>query len=129
MARWLSLLLACAPLAAAADWTRLGEGNAIFQAYVDLDSIQRSGGSVRMNSLYDIRMNDMTPDGRPYRSTVAAREYDCGGKQVRILSFVDYSGPMASGEIVSQRERTGRWEPVVAGGIDEQFLTVACRQP
>jgi hypothetical protein len=127
VARWpsaLALLLAALP--ALADWTRLGEGNAVYQAYADRDTIQKAGEHVRMNGLYDIRMNDVTPDGRPYRSTVTAREYDCRGRQVRILSFADYSGPMASGEIVSVRERTGRWEPVLAGGIDEKFLEVAC---
>jgi hypothetical protein len=128
VARWPSLLLLlAAALPAHADWTPLGEGNAIYRAYADRDSILKAGGKVRMNGLYDIRMNDVTPDGQQYRSTVSAREYDCAGRQVRILSFVDYSGPMASGEVVSRRERTGRWEPVVPGGIDEQFLDTACR--
>ena len=129
MARWpraLPLLALLLAPAAWAEWTRVGEGNAIFQAYADRDTIQPLGANVRMNGLYDIRMNDFTPDGRTYRSTVSAREYDCRGRQVRILSFADYSGPMASGEVVSLRERTGRWEPVLGGGIDEKFLEVAC---
>ena len=127
MARWPSfLLLSLLASPALSEWTRLGEGNAIYQAFADRDTIRAQGDNVRMNGLYDIRMNDVTPDGRPYRSTVSSREYDCRGRQVRLLSFVDYSGPMASGEIVSLRERTGRWEPVVAGSLDEQFLEVAC---
>ena len=125
----LALVLALAGAPAAAEWTAVGSANEIYAAFADPDSIRRTGDFVHMHGLYDFRRQDRTPEGRGLFSTAVLREYDCAGQRVRLLSAVDFSGHMGEGEAVSSSARTGRWEGVVAGGIDEAFLRVACARP
>ena len=126
MVRWSSLLLALFSGAAAADWTGVGRANEIYTAYADRDSIRRQGSMATMHGLYDFRRQDFTPEGRGLYSTAVLREYDCAGRRVRLLSAIDFSGRMGEGTAVSTSRTPGRWEAVVAGGIDEAYLRVAC---
>ena len=122
----LSVVLVTASSALLADWTRISPDNGIYSAYADKESIRRQGDVVRMQGLYDFRRQDFTPDGKGLYSTVVLREYDCGARRVRLLSAIDFSGAMGAGSAVSTSERPRRWEEVVAGGIDEHYLNVAC---
>lgn len=130
MRRWSSLVLlsflGLAPGLAAADWTRVGEGDFIHDAYADRQAIRRHGDNVTMPGLYDFKKADLTPEGLPFRSTVVVREYDCRGRRVRLLSYIDFAEPMGAGAVVGQVQRAGRWEAVVEGAQDERFLQVAC---
>jgi hypothetical protein len=111
---------------ARADWTAVAPGNEIYSAYADKASIRRSGSVASMDGLYDFRRQDFTPEGRGLYSTAVLREYDCAGRRVRLLSAIDFSGHMGEGVVVSASDRHGRWEAIVAGGIDEAYWTVAC---
>jgi len=124
--RVVALLLALAGTDAAAEWTAVGQADEIFAAFADRASIRKNGDLVSMHGLYDFRRQDFTPEGLGLFSTVVLREYDCAGGRVRLLSAIDFSGHMAEGAAVSTASRTGRWETVVAGGIDDAFLQVAC---
>ena len=119
-------LLLLASGAAAAEWTAVGPGNDIYSAYADKDCIRRNGGMVRMSGMYDFRKKDFTPTGQGLFSTVVLREYDCDARRVRLLSSIDFSGHMGEGTAVSTSKRLGRWEPIVAGGVDEVYWDVAC---
>lgn len=111
---------------AAADWTRVGGNDTIFSAYADRESIRRAGVSVRMRGLYDFVKPDLTPEGEPFRSTTVEREYDCDARRVRLLAHIDHAGAMGGGLAVSSGSRTGRWEPVLPGALDESFFDLAC---
>jgi hypothetical protein len=111
---------------AAADWTGVGRANEIYAAYADRASIRRQGAIATMHGLYDFRRQDFTPEGRGLYSTAVLREYDCAGRRVRLLSSIDFSGHMGEGAPVSTSDRPGRWEAVLAGGIDDAYLHVAC---
>jgi len=120
------LLLAVAAAPTLADWTPLGVENEIYVAYVDRASIHRHDDRVRMTGMYDFRKQDFTPEGHGLYSTVVLREYDCAQRQVRLLSYIDFVGHKGEGGVVSQVQRMGRWEAVVAGGIDAAYWNVAC---
>jgi len=122
----LSFFLALAGGGALADWTTISSDKDIYSAYADRESIRRQGEMVRMQGLYDFRRQDFTPDGKGLFSTVVLREYDCGRRQVRLLSAIDFSGHMGEGAPVSTSETPRRWEAVVAGGLDELYWNVAC---
>jgi hypothetical protein len=122
------LLLALASAPAAAEWTAVGTANEIYAAFADRESIRRVGDLVRMHGLYDFRRQDRTPEGRALFSTAVLREYDCAGRRVRLLYSIDFSGHMGEGEPVAASQRTGRWEGVVAGGIDDAYLRFACAE-
>lgn len=124
--RAFALALALAGESAAADWTAVGGADGIYSAFADRDSIRRTGDLVHMHGLYDFLRQDRTPEGRGLFSTAVLREYDCAARRVRLLSSVDFSGHMGEGEVVSSSARIGRWEGVVAGGIDEAYLRFAC---
>jgi hypothetical protein len=131
VARWSSPALALALFsgAAAADWTGVGLANEIYAAYADRDSIRRQGAMATMHGLYDFRRQDYTPAGRGLYSTAVLREYDCAGRRVRLLSSIDFSGPMGEGSAVSTSSTPGRWEAVHEGGIDEAYWIVVCGAP
>ena len=122
----LFVALACLAASAGAEWSLLGIENAIFTAYVDRDSIRRQDGMVRMTGMYDFKRQDFTPEGEGLYSTVVLREYDCPGRRVRMLSYVDFSGHKAEGGVVSRIQRTGRWESVLQEGVDAAYWRVAC---
>ena len=122
----LSLTLAISCGNAAADWTAVGGGNYIHTPYADTASIRRDGALARMSGMYDFRKQDFTPDGKGLYSTVVLREYDCNGRQVRLLSSIDFSGHMGAGEAVSTSARVGRWEGIVPGALDEAYWNIAC---
>ena len=111
---------------ALADWTAVGTANNIYAAFADKDSIRRNGSLVTMHGLYDFRRQDFTPTGKGLYSTVVLREYDCDARRVRLLSSIDFSGHMGSGEPVDTSNRVRRWEDIVAGGIDDAYWKFAC---
>ena len=120
------IALICSP--AAAEWTPVGGTERIFAAYADKASIKPSGTSVQMLALYDILMPDLSADGQPHGSTIALREYDCRGRRVRLLAYVDYAGHMGEGRVISPPGAKGpdHWDPVVPGALDETLLAIAC---
>lgn len=122
----LALGLALCATATQAGWTAVGEANEVFAAFADPESIRRDGGTVKMSGLYDFKRQDFTPEGLGLYSTVVLREYDCAGRRVRLLSYVDFSGRMATGTAVSTHSGARRWEDVVAGALDDAYLALAC---
>ncbi len=122
----LSFFLALVSGTVLADWTKISPDNGIYSAFADKASIRRNGGMVRMQGLYNFRRQDFTPEGKGLFSTVVLREYDCGKRQVRLLSAIDFSGHMGEGTAVSTSATPRRWEAVIAGGIDELYWNAAC---
>jgi hypothetical protein len=122
----IGLVIAALSGTASAAWTAIGQPDEIYAAYADTASIHRTGSLARMQGLYDFRRQDYTPEGKALFSTVVLREYDCDKRQVRLLSAIDFSGPMGGGTAVSTSGTPRRWEAVVAGGIDEHFWNAAC---
>ncbi len=120
------LALACG--SAAAEWTPVGGDGSVFAAYADPASVKPSADGVQMFGLYDFLMADVSADGQPHESTVVLREYDCLGRRVRLLAYVDYAGHMGEGRVISPEggHGPGRWETTPAGSLDEFFLRVAC---
>jgi hypothetical protein len=129
VARWSSAALGLAFWCAGAwaDWTAVRAGDYIVTAYADKATVHRNGAMATMSGLYDFRKQDFTPDGKALLSTVVLREYDCARHRVRLLSAIDFAGPMASGEAVDTSARAGRWEDVVAEALDEAFWNIACK--
>lgn len=126
--RWpvLVALLLAAGSAWATDWLEVAPDNGIFSAHADRASIRRGPATVRMFGLYDMTHGDFTPNGRPYRSTLVEREYDCQAKRVRMLGWSDHAGPHGQGAVVSARREARRWEDIVEGSVDAAYLRVAC---
>jgi hypothetical protein len=110
-----------------ADWAAVGSGDYIASAYADRATIRRNGTMATMSGMYDFRKQDFTPAGLGLYSTVVLREYDCEKRRVRLLSSIDFAGQMGTGAAVDKGARTGRWEDIVAGALDEAFWNIACK--
>ncbi len=130
----LGLLLAFWSTAATADWALMGGSTDIYSAYADKATVSRiASGHVQMWGLYNFSRPDIAVTGDNHQSTRSLREYDCGVPRVRLLSFVDYAGPMGTGAVISEGnpgdvQLPGRWEAVVHGAVDESFWKAACRK-
>ena len=111
-----------------AEWSAVGKGDYIASAYADRATIRRNGPMATMSGMYDFKRQDFTPAGLGLFSTVVLREYDCDGRRVRLLSSIDFAGAMGTGEVVDTSDRAGRWESIVAGGVDEAFWNIACNR-
>lgn len=125
------VLLAAWTAAAAADWTLMGGITDIYAAYADIASVRRiESGHVQMWGLYSFSRPDVAVTGQPHRSTRSLREYDCEAPRVRLLSFVDHTGPMGTGDTIPLEDAGNspprRWETVVPGAVDEAFWKTAC---
>jgi hypothetical protein len=121
-----SLLFLFLSTNAMAQWSAVGIGDYIHQAYADKATISRSGALVRMAGMYDFRRQDFTPEGKGLYSTVVLREYDCDKRQVRLLSAIDFSGQMGAGTAVAIMDTPRRWQDVVADSLDEAYWKLAC---
>lgn len=125
-------LMLCVANDAAADWTLMGGSTDIYSAYADTATVRGiPPGHVQMWGLYNFSRPDIAVTGDRHQSTRSLREYDCGVPRVRLLSFVDYAGPMGTGKVISEGipgdvQLPGRWEAVVPGAVDEAFWKAAC---
>lgn len=132
----LSLLITTWSGNAIADWTLMGGVTDIYAAYADTASVRRiEDGHVEMWGLYNFSRPDVAITGQPHRSTRSLREYDCETPRVRLLTFVDHTGPMGTGEVIpafisaedpAKPRPPRRWEAVVPGAVDEAFWKAAC---
>jgi len=123
----LSFLFVFQSTNAVAEWTAVSSGDYIHTPYADAATIRRDGTMVRMSGMYDFKRQDFTPAGRGLFSTVVLREYDCGERRVRLISSIDFAGQMGTGAAVDSNVRTGRWEIIVAGSLDEAYWNIACK--
>lgn len=127
LAAW--LMLATTP--AWAEWVAVG-GSDVSVVYVDsIDSasshkVSRKGGSLtRAWVLQDWKARRR--DG--VLSHRSLTEFDCTEGRSRTLSLAAYSGPMATGTILSFSDMAGNWVYVSAPGtVGASLLRFVCHQ-
>jgi hypothetical protein len=127
LAAW--LMLATTP--AWAEWVAIG-GSDVSVVYVDsIDSASshkishKGGGVTRAWVLQDWKLRRR--DGVLSHRTLA--EFDCTEGRSRTLSLAAYSGPMATGTILSVSDTAGTWMHLSAPGtMGESLLRFVCHQ-
>ena len=92
------LLLSRGPVYA--EWVTVSEDKQEGKTvYVNPDAIRRSGNLVKMWALLDYKTTQKR-GGSLYLSEQAQHEFDCAEERFRILALSNYSGNMASGNVV-----------------------------
>jgi len=140
----LMLLLSMVSSSAMAEWVKATvihsqQSPEIQTAYVDPDTIQKNGNLVSMSVLVDHqsglskevggKINEFfsSSKGNIKKSWKVQDEFDCGKKQLRMLSYVAYSEHMGKGEIIPSPYVTSVWESIVPESIGEALWNYACR--
>jgi hypothetical protein len=107
-----------------AEWARVG-GNETMVAYADFSSIRENGNVVKMWTLADFKMAEVS-GGKQFLSSKSKVEYDCEKKRRRTLYFSWHSGNMGEGEMVATSSSREKWAPVLSGTVREALWKFAC---
>lgn len=113
---------------ARAEWTRLGntaKETDAYVLYIDSATIQRNGDMARMWDLQDFKQTQSSGD-QAYRSEKSELEFDYKERRARVLSIIDFVGPMATGGIASSDGVASDWSPVKPRTMGEVEWSTAC---
>ena len=116
------ILMALALLAATparAEWTEVGR-TAISVFYLDYKTVRKDGNLRSAWELHDLTRRG--PEGE--LSVRLLHEYDCHKKRSRLLTYSDYSGSMATGEILKTESDSERWYDIVHATSDDVMTNV-----
>lgn len=97
------------------------------RVYVDPESIRRRGDIAEMWALYDSETAQPAV-GKSYLSRKVQTEYNCTQYMKRMLSVIEYSGNMGSGDVVYKNSAffsAAKWMPAHSG-LGETLLNIAC---
>lgn len=119
------IFLAALSMTAAADWTKVLTTESGTDIYVDHATISKSGSNRQMWILEDRKAAD-TFSGKTFLSAKLQYEYDCKGKQRRVLQSSLYSGQKAGGTNVQSSTKTGPWRAITEGRVNEALWKIAC---
>jgi hypothetical protein len=123
----LMILLTVLSSSATAQWVEVGS-NSVETVYVDLAVVRKDGNTVEMWDLFDFKSSQAMTLGKQYWSQMSQHEYDCESKRGRILSFAQYSDPMAEGQELYRDVRLGGWEPLSPDTPLELLWKIACER-
>lgn len=134
MSFWsLTALLCLSNGPAYAEWLEVEEDHGLRTVYVDSGSIHREGNLVQLWQLIDFRWMQGNQGFGPFSfgpdrflSTKTYKQFDCGGKRVRLLEFIKFSLPMGTGTAAHGYVDEDNWLPVEAKSINQALWEVAC---
>lgn len=112
------------------DWVAIGstESAGGFTVYLDHGTILRKGDLVKMWALYDYKTTQAKA-GNVYFSSEMQSEYDCTEERTRVLSYVEFSGNMGRGNVVSSgSDVPNTWISVPPGSVGQALWKIACRK-
>jgi len=119
----LTFLIACfiGSHAHAVDWRQVGEPDGGSSKYLDVDSPRRTAdGDVVAQVLFDYLRDQRTTAGLVYRSSIRVTRFDCAGERIADQVMVYFSGPAASGAVVSRVERSATEAKAALEATDAQ---------
>lgn len=122
-----AVALMCMTLTAHAEFTRYFEDDEL-TAYLDRESITRSGSEARLWTIDDYRkpQNDIAGK-KPYLSVKARWIFDCSKRMSDVLIAFYYSEAMTAGEEVHAGAADQRsWDRVEPDSVGELAYRVAC---
>lgn len=108
-----------------AGWTKLAADN-LATEFVNLETVKQNGNVVSMWNMSNFNEPQAVGNGRTYLSTRVLQEYDCLGKQKRIITLIHYQNPMGNGPLAFYDKTIGPWRVVPAGSLGNAHLRAAC---
>jgi hypothetical protein len=109
-----------------AEWTKIAKGSEITY-YADFLSIQRKGNIVKLWILFDFNTAQIDVRSR-FLSESFRHEFDCENEMAVMLQLIEYSGNMATGDVVYSHsyvtEKT--FDSVPPESTLNMYLKIAC---
>lgn len=126
----LIILLILTPIVAFAEW-RVVERDyfspGLQTVYVDPVNLLRDGNLVTIWQLIDYKWMQGNYVGTPrFLSTTARKQFDCVDRRVRLLSFTEYYGHMATGIAAMGYVTTDQWQTVEPRTLNQALWEIAC---
>ena len=122
--RYIFIVVIFAPSIALAGWQEIGESQQ-FSAYIDADTISKSGNIVRMITMLDMINISEIDGGKKYKSIISSEDFDCQDKQIKTVSSKYFSDNKGSGVEVHNSE-SANWVKVSPQTIDFLSWRVEC---
>lgn len=82
------------------------------QFYIDPGSVRRVDGIVRVRTLLDYKLSQMTHNGKAFRSAVSLMEIDCKSDTGRIVEMSYHPAPMMGGPRVETQGMVQDWQDI-----------------
>lgn len=126
----LMILLTLNPTAAFAEWVMVERdyfSPGLQTVFVDPASLERDGDLATISQLIDYKWMQGNYVGTPrFLSTIARKQFDCGARRVRSLSFTEYYGHMATGVAAMGYVSTDQWQTVEPRTLNQALWELAC---
>ena len=123
-------LLVLSSVPAYAEWVAVEKDYllpGIQTLYVDPDSIGREGNLVTLWQLIDFKWMQGSARGPTrFLSTKTHKQFDCGGKRLRLLAFTEYSRNMGTGIAADGHVDRGNWLSVEPESMNQALWEVVC---
>jgi hypothetical protein len=124
----LAIAFASLSAVAVAEWVPVGT-TSTSTFYYDPATIKRSGVLVDFQNLVDMDKIPESQRGKaPYASTINFFQIDCLNNKSRIVKFVEYAGPMATGKVLLAMDSPVIWDPVEPNSVGYKLAQVACKK-
>ena len=125
-----AIVLMSIALAAQAGFTRYFEDDELV-AYLDRDSVSRSGREARLWTIDDYRKPQNDLEGKkPFLSVKSQWIFDCTKRLSDVLIAFYHAEPMAQGaEVHSGAADQRSWDKVEPGSVGELAFKTACAKP
>lgn len=82
------------------------------QFYIDPASVRRVDGIVRVRTLLDYKLSQLTHNGKAFRSAVSLMEIDCKSDTGRIVEMSYHPAPMMGGPRVETQGMVQDWQNI-----------------
>ena len=110
-----------------AEWTQVTKGTGDFPtAYVDFDSIQKKGNTVKMWYMLDYKQPKQGPSGTQFSSMLVYSENECSQRMSRGIGNSFYKLNMGVGDTIHSDFNVNEWEPVIPGSMGGYMWQIAC---
>lgn len=120
--RWIPfLLLALISAPAQAEWTKLGENDAVTY-FVDASTIYKKGIERRVWLIQELKQRDK----EGVMSVRGLLQLDCKEGKYRFLSSATYPLPMAGGEALWNSDEVSDWESTPPNLVVANILKFVC---
>lgn len=120
------LVLTAMAGSAMAKWVEVS-GDSASTVFVDRASIKRTGKTVKMWVMIDLKNVHIGSNGVRTQSFKTLKEFDCTNGLHRAINAIAYAGKSGEGSITLRVDTPSDYLPIDPGSKDERTAAIACK--